>query len=492
LASECGFVAVSGAHVMATFFDSEAILPEIGISETFVKALKLAVSRLPEEDLERIEAALLLIRFFIHKWKSVPQIVPAIKDNEELLFLSFQRHIEHNHSYVCLNFFLFIHALSGFFKHWIPRLRGLVLDSQFSALIAHILGSSGNRSAIQDCMTALRIMTEGIAAKNIDIDSVLTDVLISGFYAVNRERLEENDKRTQRIKSIQNDCFSRILEMNVERELCRKETLALREHSDQSNAKNSSDELRIQDLESENEILRQCLNEKKELCARLSSELKSATHEKEELSFQLSHRDEVSGIYTEKSARMKAKLAALKRSENEQEQLHKSFTTVNDRLAKTTRLLEEKTEELDRVMEMAKAERAKRKEVQQLLSVSQDRVNKLAEQWNTQGIRCEFMEKERKGFKRALRNRVQEEAETAETIVKMNRELELIVGEKEGLERENQRLCRSLAEMKEKVDRLVKDKKELLALTKLVYRVTDGSSENVDSLLADVNRDLSR
>jgi hypothetical protein len=54
---------------------------------------------------------------------------------------------------------------------------------------------------------------------------------------------------------------------------------------------------------------------------------------------------------------------------------------------------------------------------------------------------------------------------------------------------ENDRSREQVLGLTKTIERLRKDKRELLALTKLVYRVTDGNSENADSIIAAMRHD---
>jgi hypothetical protein len=103
LSSEQGFVTVAGTHLLITLFESNSIPVEIEITEPFLAALSHILQN-NSDDLDRSEAMLLIIRFLIQPRESMTQVIRVLHDQEENLFISFQRHIELNHLFLVLHF----------------------------------------------------------------------------------------------------------------------------------------------------------------------------------------------------------------------------------------------------------------------------------------------------------------------------------------------------------------------------------------------------
>ena len=147
-------------------------------------------------DPERIEAFLVQIRLLIINNQIPQQIISSLVEREEALFMDFMRHIENGDSFISVSFFNFLLICSKSIEGWGNRIKRILVDSQFPALLVHVLTNSKNRRAITDALRALQyFMNNCQISQNANVeengyclkDSYFFSNAVSGFLLMNQK-----------------------------------------------------------------------------------------------------------------------------------------------------------------------------------------------------------------------------------------------------------------------------------------------------------------
>lgn len=101
------------------------------------------------------EAAASMLGFLCQIQGAATFAVSSLQRCESRLFLDFERQIEANNSFLSVSYFLFLHYASTFFVDWKQKLSHIVISTQFSALLSHVLTEGQNRIAITRALQAL-------------------------------------------------------------------------------------------------------------------------------------------------------------------------------------------------------------------------------------------------------------------------------------------------------------------------------------------------
>ncbi|OHS99788.1 hypothetical protein TRFO_33709 [Tritrichomonas foetus] len=488
LESEDGFVTVAGAHLLLVLFETDSISTEIDISDSFEKAMHSIISE-KVEDIDKLEAYLLIVRLLISIRESMTQIVRYLQDKEDLIFVSFQRHIESNNSFVVIHFFLFIFAASHFFKHWLNKLREIVIDSQFSALLVHVLQNSLNRRTLDDALEVLQIIIGGITPKRLRLDPSLSYTVASGFFLLNRQRKQESLILEQKYQQLQQKYMDQIDEFSVEKECRERELMALKEAADLSMSQSSMNEQKITDLSAQNEAMMKKLQAKKAKLMKTIEELKLSESKLNDLSLLVNQHEMVANTSTMKSKKLKTKIQNMKQIEVEKQETLKTNEQLRQRVKEMQLQNEGSVKELENMINVATKERNSRKETEKLLSEAQDRINQLSSAIELEKQKNEENEKQTQRFELIIKKKGENEIQLTESIAKLNSEIELLKQKMESLEADNQRLKSLNDKQCKRIVELRKDRKELAALAQLIHKITDGKLENVESIVGMIDNE---
>ncbi|KAK8895837.1 hypothetical protein M9Y10_013722 [Tritrichomonas musculus] len=275
LDAEDGFVAIAGCTFLYTLFnDSNDFVFSEDVIEPFTKALKLVLAMRKFAQSDRREAAVLLLRFMVRARESITYVINILQENEQSLFLDFQRQIELNNSFLSVVYFLFLYEASHFIPHWRQKMVVLVLDSQFPALLVQVATESRNRRAIADALRASQILADGM--KN-DINyevSPIFESIISGYLLLNQKRFEDSRKERSTFVRNQDELYSKINELEVEHECCEKEMSSIKESLDQSSAQYQEEQNHRKNIDEENSQLKKTVNSTRARNKKLSDQIK--------------------------------------------------------------------------------------------------------------------------------------------------------------------------------------------------------------------------
>ena len=226
------------------------------------KAIRLLSAPPNTIDIELLEGAATILKLFALSKNCLKQIEDVLIQGEETLFVAFQRHIESSEPYVSLLLFLFLSVAAKHIESWKKRIRLAIIDSQFSALLAHIIESSTDRKALVDAISALSEITQFEFGEKLCDHSVIFDSIISGFMTINLRSKEERKK----------------FEENVESRVIKVQQIA-----DGMKAQIECDELEIQTLYNKQDELERENEEMRQKIAQLEEDAKGSNSKIEEL-----------------------------------------------------------------------------------------------------------------------------------------------------------------------------------------------------------------
>lgn len=157
LAHEEEFVAESGCHFLLCLSDCDSNLFS-GLNETdlFATIFTSMVDIPASESSIRGEPYTILLRLLFKSGPPKRTDVALLTQFEDIVFTSFLRYIENNHSYLAVSFFLFILQCAKYIKGWTMRMKRIVIDSVFPALVVNVLNESENRHATEDSLETLK------------------------------------------------------------------------------------------------------------------------------------------------------------------------------------------------------------------------------------------------------------------------------------------------------------------------------------------------
>ncbi|EAY10268.1 hypothetical protein TVAG_046900 [Trichomonas vaginalis G3] len=229
LDSQYNFISVVGVtFLFAIFSKFDNVVFSNEVKDSFLKALKIVISSDKFVDSDKKEAAIMIMRFLIRSRESTVHVVNILSDNQQKLFVEFQRQVTNNNAYVSVQFFLLLYEVSHFLAAWRSTLIRIAIDSQFPALLTHVLSASRNRSSVEDCILCLQIVCGGMTEDRKYKKNPLVSILTDGHMIAN-QKLHEDDKSDDlHIDEITQTLQSQINELEVERDCCIRELEALK------------------------------------------------------------------------------------------------------------------------------------------------------------------------------------------------------------------------------------------------------------------------
>ena len=189
---EDDFVSVAGCQFL---FNLAANVPSImtGIDadgSLTCDALHCLNDLAVKDNTERTESVLMIIRLLIDGSGINDIVLETLKAQEDLLFTNFIRNIEANHAFLSVSFFSILMICAKHLPKWVLRVKRVLVESQFAALLAHVLTSSQNRKAIADALMALQFYTNDCEPTQAPRNTFFLDSAVSGFLVVNQRREE--------------------------------------------------------------------------------------------------------------------------------------------------------------------------------------------------------------------------------------------------------------------------------------------------------------
>jgi predicted nucleic acid-binding Zn-ribbon protein len=187
---ESGFAAIAGCHFLLLVAESS---PELiaGIDEKghlMKRALRRLIELSTSTDTELAEAIIVEMRLLVDTSGISERVLGLLADQEEFLFLHFVRHVESNQAFLSVAWFSFLARCSAGISRWMLRIKRVLVDSQFPALLVHVLTSSMNRRAISDALEALHFFVNNCELPAQRNDGFFFDAAVSGFFVINQKK----------------------------------------------------------------------------------------------------------------------------------------------------------------------------------------------------------------------------------------------------------------------------------------------------------------
>ena len=178
------FVSVAATHLLHDMFVLHEDLKFDDVDDVFSFALGIVASpKTISFSLLKVESLLLMLRLMLRSINE--EMLNLLKASEQELFMSFQRHIERSNSFVAVNYFMFLITSMKNIPEWSTKLQQIVAESQFTALLVHVLTHAENRTVIQDSVYSLYAIMNG---NDISKDPhSLFDTIVSGFCFMNKK-----------------------------------------------------------------------------------------------------------------------------------------------------------------------------------------------------------------------------------------------------------------------------------------------------------------
>ena len=280
------------AHAVLSFieqlyFQRDDLFDKLKDAQTHAqKAVRLLSAPPNTIDIELLEGAATLLKYFANSKKCMEQIKDVLEQGEETLFVAFQRHIESSEPYVSLLLFLFLSVTAKSIESWKKRIRLAIIDSQFSALLAHVVETSTDRRCLVDAISALSQISQFEFGEQICDHSVIFDSIISGFMTVNLRSKEEKKKQEEAVESrvvaahqsaegmkAQIECDElEIQSLYAKQEELEKENEELRNSCEQMNSDNESLKTTVDELKETKNSQNEQIESLKDQLAKLNKE----------------------------------------------------------------------------------------------------------------------------------------------------------------------------------------------------------------------------
>jgi chromosome segregation ATPase len=366
------------------------------------------------------------------------------------------------------------------------RLREIAVDSQFAALLVHVLESAQNRATVEDALLVAHTVASGIPQTAPDVDDALFSTLASGFAAVNRERHETALSRESKLKAVQTAHLARVQELEVERDLNAGELGRLRELSERSSSEAALSRERAAGFENENAHLKRKLQAKRLKLRAAAEALRNSETELMTLSLQATQHEQEANASMQRSAKLKTRVQSLKQSDAERQALQSSCDVFQQRLHDMEGHVRDGQGELRTAAEIIKRERARRKEIEQLLTASQARVNDLATACSEERLHREEADRQNERFEAVLKKKNEMEMRAAETVAALQKELDQVRREKAEAEADAAQLQTAMQKQSARFAEARKDRRDLIALAQLIHRITDGRSPDIEAIRSQI------
>jgi hypothetical protein len=215
---ESGFAAIAGCHFLLLVSESNPGLLA-GVDEKG-HLMKRALRRLNElsgsTDTELAEAIVMEMRLLIDSSGIPERILGMLVDQEEFLFLNFVRQVENNQAFLSVAWFSLLVRCSSDISRWALRIKRILIDSQFPALLVHVLTSSLNRRAVSDAVRALEFFMNNCELSDHPKDSFFFDAAVSGFIVINQKKNETASVATLALERDRHELSNAVHNLQVE------------------------------------------------------------------------------------------------------------------------------------------------------------------------------------------------------------------------------------------------------------------------------------
>jgi hypothetical protein len=487
-----GFVALSAVRFVQQLNDHlPNLFDRIEDSESlFVKGLEIACSPSSTCDIDLIECVIVMLRLITCSSRCFEQVRGLLESSEEKLFVAFQRNIEANESFASLGMFWFIMSCAAHLAAWKRRLGLVVVDTQFSALLAHLLERSTDRTVLRDTIQALSIIATFSSEADSSDRELLFDNLVSGFSVVNSHQKKETTAKGTCLTNKLSKHESEMTEMRGHLEI---QELELQSALHRAKVA----EQRVWELEGQLEELRQKVTSSGSDLAALQKKFEAQSEELRQANENRDRREAESHDQALSLRQSKEVIQDLKQqqerffeTDRRCQELERANGQLTERLKTMETSIEDYRTQVTQKEQAIENQRSKVKEVraalkERIASVDDNRIvrEKMTVELGALRQKIEDDERRRDGEKEqmeGMRNKVREKQKTIDRYRDQEGELR-----RELLESEQR-----YEAMSKEVAELKASQKNWELIIQFLHRITDGSPLPPSDVLASIFDDL--
>jgi hypothetical protein len=201
---ECDFVGPIACHFLLVLSDNEENLFD-GLQKTPV--FEKLLGNLKRASSDQCESLVVLFRMMLAGGELKRTDLEQLAGFEDLIFTILLRNIETGNAFQSVALFQIVTYGSKYLQDWLLRMKRIVIDSQFPALVVGLLFQSQNRHAISDGILALRYL---LGCKEPDI----FEVFVSSFLLISTQTRQEKDEFDAKSATKLQEMEAQILQAN--------------------------------------------------------------------------------------------------------------------------------------------------------------------------------------------------------------------------------------------------------------------------------------
>jgi chromosome segregation ATPase len=415
--------------------------------------------------------------------ESVTFVIKILQEQEQALFLDFQRQIELNNPYLSVVYFLFLYEVAHFLNHWRQKLMAIILDSQFSGLLVFVISESRNRRAISDALLASQILTDGFRADCSYAMSPLSESIVSGYLLLNKKRHEASRKEKTEVWKVQEEMASRVMELEVERDCCERENTNLKVAMGESSSSIVNEQEQRKVVMEENIQLKNVVYQSKEKMKKMAERIRELEEANVALGQQLETIQKACTNSSIREAGIRTRITSLSQLEaayeKAQDELQKQEATIKglrDGAQKDRRRIEALNQKVAKFRQRAAELTSHRADVSELMVQSEQDKAKAASQYEKMDARIQTLLQE----KRRLEESGQQAHDRAE---RLKAELDQTKRERNEFQQKSVAKYKTAGELEERILRLEDRNNEYQMLFKLIHKTTSRNQAKVPAAI---------
>jgi chromosome segregation ATPase len=401
-----------------------------------------------------------------------------LTEQQNTLFIAFQRHIEGSHSFLAVNFFLFLVDCLAFMPDWNAFILHTVAETQFCSLLAHVLTNSKNRVVLADACAAVRLIVTGLTERK---GSALIESLVSGFLVVNSMTAAEHARVIDNYETGKAALGRQLEALEHEKEKLGSELTEL------SEAKQDVDGAMLRASEeigaSRQQIatLREKLRKKGEKYQKASEEVRMLGQEIAQLKVEIQHRDENIASLSEASMQMKDGIRELSG-------VDASFREIKVKMDAREREIALLQERLDQVQKLADANRTAadnelsgRRQAEAKLYDLTGQLNDLTVKLHDQETAHNETEKQRQKSEAQAKKKGDQLLETEESNRTLRRRISEMEDDVRTLAKATRTQKQEISALQQRITELEAQNRDHITLYQFIHKITARSTSFIDS-----------
>ncbi|OHT02463.1 hypothetical protein TRFO_30408 [Tritrichomonas foetus] len=475
LSARYGYVAYSAVRFIQQLAENnESLFNQLIDCESItIKALEIASAPSLSVDIDLIECAIVLLRYIASSKVCFEKIKNVLNINEENVFVAFQRSIESNRSFTSLEFFLFLADVAKSFPDWGKRLRLIVIDTQFGALLAHILEKSTDRQTICDGIRAISLISNFSQESNINDGELLFVCIVSGFAVVNLQ----NKKDARIYKATTSDQLAKheedIFSLRNELEINQLELQSMKTQSEAANKRCKEAEMQANELSTRNIELENELAKLKEELSNKQKAFDDLTNQHNALNNDFAHQKINREKDTEKIKEMNLQIQKYIELEKEKSQIDRDnakYETTIDSMQSTIDQLNSKITELTNGINNYKN---KMKESKNQLSAQNAAIQKCEAEKEKMTIQLNNLLEKSNNFDKIHDSEKEKYALQKTKVRELTKTIESLRGQSNDLRSQLDAAEQKITELTQQITVLITERKQWELVTQFVHRITD-------------------